>query len=577
VDEIVGEQNEQLDAQQLTPPVVWSPAEMFGEVHGRTKMHFGSRRTWLAMNKRFPGHKLPYAWIAEQVSACPTCQKDRLLMSDYIEPVVRHLKPKHRRQRVGVDNLTVTPKDAAGNGHLIVIVDHFTKYVWVQVAKEYTATTVATALFVYLCTFGMFDELWSDPGSDLMSEVVAKLTKWLGIRHVISLVDRHESNGVEGTNKQILRHLTTLTHEYRATKRWSEPIFISLVIFVINDSINSETGLRPLDTKFGSDDGPYYQLPKDLPPDQLGHAWLRALNEDLRNLREASMRHQQQIAAERTSVTPEEEQNRYQRDDLVLFQLDPNAPKPTKLSSGYLGPYKVVQQVKNDVECQHMCSGHIRHLHVTRLKLFNGTATAAYEQALIDADQHVIEAIVYFRGDPMRRSEMFFMVRFADGEEVLLPYSQDLAGAQQFGEYIFSDPQLFPLRFNASGVSQQLTILKRQPIVGIELGEEFYIDLRFWGYDFYDSLDLPNMYVTRHVVLGKYYKWRKGPGSHVQVYVPVFLEYLRDWDYYDVSRYGRLVRLTAEMTLVTSDMCAEFPMLNPDPPKPKKRTGSHRV
>ena len=142
--------------------------EIFSEVHGKMKMHFGSRRTWLSMNKRFPGHKLPYAWIAEQVAACPTCQKDRLLMSDYLEPVVRHLKPKHRRQRVGVDNLTVTPKDAAGNGHLIVIVDHFTKYVWVQVAKEYTATTVATALFVYICTFGMFDELWSDPGSDLM-------------------------------------------------------------------------------------------------------------------------------------------------------------------------------------------------------------------------------------------------------------------------------------------------------------------------------------------------------------------------------------------------------------------------
>ena len=100
-------------------------------------------------------------------------------MTDYIEPITRHLKPKHRRQRVGVDNLSITPKDAAGNGHLIVIVDHSSKYVWVQVAKEYTATTIATALFVYLCTFGMFDELWSDPGSDLMSEVVSKLTKWM--------------------------------------------------------------------------------------------------------------------------------------------------------------------------------------------------------------------------------------------------------------------------------------------------------------------------------------------------------------------------------------------------------------
>ena len=46
----------------------------------------------------------------------------------------------------------------------------------------------------------MYDELWSDPGSDLMAEVVQKLSEWMGIKRVISLVDRHESNGVEGSN-----------------------------------------------------------------------------------------------------------------------------------------------------------------------------------------------------------------------------------------------------------------------------------------------------------------------------------------------------------------------------------------
>ena len=66
---------------------------------------------------------------------------------------------------------------------------------WATPAKEYTANTIAVALFTYFCTFGMFEELWSDPGSDLMSEVVQKLCDWMGIRRVISLVDRHESNG----------------------------------------------------------------------------------------------------------------------------------------------------------------------------------------------------------------------------------------------------------------------------------------------------------------------------------------------------------------------------------------------
>ena len=66
---------------------------------------------------------------------------------------------------------------------------------------------MALALFQFFSTYGVFEELISDPGSDLTSEVVKHLTDWYGIRHVFSLVDRHESNGVEGTNKSILRHL----------------------------------------------------------------------------------------------------------------------------------------------------------------------------------------------------------------------------------------------------------------------------------------------------------------------------------------------------------------------------------
>jgi len=89
----------------------------------------------------------------------------------------------------------------------------------------------------------MFDELWSDPGANFMSEVVSKLSEWMGVRRVISLVDRHESNGVEGTNKQIIRHLRTLVHILRIPKKWSDPTILSLVLFAINDAVNSETGV----------------------------------------------------------------------------------------------------------------------------------------------------------------------------------------------------------------------------------------------------------------------------------------------------------------------------------------------
>ena len=71
----------------------------------------------------------------------------------------------------------------------------------------------------------------------------------------------------------------------RIPKKWSDPTILSLVLFAINDAVNSETGVRPLDAKFGSDDGPNSRLPDSLDPAEITSAWLRALDQDLRHIR----------------------------------------------------------------------------------------------------------------------------------------------------------------------------------------------------------------------------------------------------------------------------------------------------
>ena len=63
---------------------VWTHFEMFSEVHGGRKLHWGARRTWQALNKRFPGHGISFRAIEEMVSNCPICQKDRLGMDGYM-------------------------------------------------------------------------------------------------------------------------------------------------------------------------------------------------------------------------------------------------------------------------------------------------------------------------------------------------------------------------------------------------------------------------------------------------------------------------------------------------------------
>ena len=152
------------------------------------------------------------------------------MVSD-IQPIKKSLNVEHSRSRIGIDTLTITPADKYGNTLIIVIVEHFSKFSTLYPTSSHSADTLATCLFQHFCRFGLVDQLISDPGSDLMSHVVVKLNQWFGINKLVSLVDRHQSNGVEPTNKSILRHLRALTFDFRLSKNWSDPTIIALIEF----------------------------------------------------------------------------------------------------------------------------------------------------------------------------------------------------------------------------------------------------------------------------------------------------------------------------------------------------------
>ena len=549
----------------------WTPEDMFAKVHGGRNFHMGARRTWLEMNRVFPGHKVKYRKLAEMIMECPVCQKDRNEQTDKIEPSVRHIKPPHWRARVGVDNLKVTPADANGNEHLIVVVDQFSRHVWGMPAKTYEAKTIATALFVYFTLFGVFDELWSDPGSDLMSETVKQLNLYMGIKHVVSLVDRHQSNGVEGPNKQILRHLRTLVYDTRMIKRWTDPIILCMVFFVINDSVHSETGYRPLDLKFGSDDGPYMRLPEGNLPATITQEWLKDLDKDLTTLRAISRNHQSSIAAERVAATPLEIQNVYQPGDLVLLETDINLPRATKLTPFNLGPYEVITQVTNDVHCRHLATAVMKHLHVSQLKMFYGTSEDGMRMAMLDADRYFVKSILAWRGTVKERSCMQFYVEFADGEKSWLEWSRDLDNTQAYGDLIHREHPLYLLRFTAERGQRERSAINKHDITEVSPGDVIFIDLRRWDECWYDQLSLPDSYSRQHVIEAVYTAWdttktREPTHKRIKLRVNLFDENLI-FDHYDVQCWGRTHQFVPnDMILVDLAYVTNYPAILSDDP-----------
>ena len=541
---------------------VWTADEMFKEVHGGRQMHFGARRTWLALNKRFPGHCIPYRWVQLKVEECRTCVMYRTGFNTHVEKIYSHLKPQHPRARVGFDGLTITPPDKDGNTHLVVVVDFFKKYVWAHVAKDYSAQSVATALFIYYCTFGVFDEVWTDSGPNILNDTVEQLNKWLQVKHVVALVEQHETCGVEGSNKQIVRHLSTIVYDERIRDRWSDPIVLSLVLFVINDQINSETGVRPLDAMFGSADGPYLNLPTDALPGDVTNAWVIALDADLKKIRQISADYQRLLVEERTRATPEQLQNKYQPGDIVIWERDLSKPKPHKMDAPFTGPWEVIHQKRNIVRCRHLADPEREQsFFVERLHLYVGSPASAEEAAQRDLEQYAVKAVKGWRGDPKNRSRMQFWVEYDDGDAMWVTWKPDLVRCDVWQDYMHAQPELFELRFPFMHVSRNIARLRDQPITGVQPGDVIYVDLRsILGCDTYDALDLPNKYFMRYVCECSYTRWTDNRHKKIEVSCPVLGVKFKDWDNFQVFKCGHIKEFDPDtMILVTPALCIRSP------------------
>ncbi len=554
-----------VDAPPVPPRPAPTPEELLAQVHGGRMGHHGARKTWKALNEYFPGHRIPYRVVEDFVSSCAICQKDRLGMTDALQPVYRTLQTGQKRRMVGVDTLTVTPTDKYGNSYIIVVVVHATKLVYLHPAPDKSAEETALALFRFFSQYGVYEYLISDPGSDLMSEVVKHLVQWLGMRHIFSLVDRHESNGVEGTNKSVLRHLTALVSDERVADRWSHPSVLCLVQYILNSQVSHETGIAPFHAHFGTEDSTYLRLPEVSNTAANAHAFVKLLDESLRTLWDISRTYQKSLIEKRGGNVDPALQNQYQPGDLVLFQRSTGAPLPSKLMMRFAGPYEVISQHKNDVQCRHLAVKTVHTFHVERLKIFTGRREEAERVALLDHDQYQVDRILYYRGNPMIRTTMEFFIRYADGDERWVTWSKDLFDTVQYEEYCRATPPLFPLLFTVKEAQRRIAEINNTDITEVNVGDIVFVDLRArGGATWYNDIGLPHSERITYVLHCTYTRWApRHKLRKLYIHCAVTDE---EWlvDHYFVRAYGMCRVVAPEgMVVVDKKLCRQYPSILP--------------
>ena len=115
----------------------------------------------------------------------------------------------------------------------------------------------------------------------------------------------------------------------------------------------------------------------------------------------------------------------------------------------------------------------------------------------------------------------------------------------------------------------------------IEPGDKVYVNIRFYGHQWYELLNLPKWEFTRYVVQFEYGDWCNDTlgnplyHRHIDAKCPVFNETWPRLNHNFVSMWGcTKIFDKATMVLVDHQLLAKFPSISEDPKQRNKRAKS---
>ena len=295
-------------------------------------------------------------------------------------------------------------------------------------------------------------------------------------------------------------------------------------------------------------------------------AILKLFDEDLKIIRELSITAQNELVAKRRSK--DAPAAHYEHGDLVFWNP---REKPTdflasKLSPNWKGPYEVVTQHKNDVECRHIVVQTLHFFHLDRLKPFFGTYEQGLALAELDHNQFALSSINFYIGNPHKRTSTNFNVTFFDGDVVDKDYSPDLADSQQFKDYIMSKPYLFPLRGSVKHMAPQIAKMRKLVISDVTIGTRLHLNLRFFdltNMSWYDRLHLPHPEKT-YVIEIEAIRWKNNTHTAMTFWCATFgPKFNFGLDSYDLFACTTPVTEfnPASMVIITPTSEAVFPQI----------------
>lgn len=198
--------------------------------------------------------KRSYYWpgmtrdIREYVSKCSLC-KETKAPNQTLRPLMgRPAIAERKFQNLYIDLLGPYPRSRSGNTTILIILDQFSKFIWLKPLRRATASAIVT--FVESDIFHMVgapETIVSDNGVQFVSKEFRSLLKRYKVRQINTGNHAPQSNASERVNRSILAAVRAYIDSDQTT--WDT--HISVIASALRNTIHASTGQTPYYMVYG--------------------------------------------------------------------------------------------------------------------------------------------------------------------------------------------------------------------------------------------------------------------------------------------------------------------------------------
>ena len=390
--------------------------EEIAKCHNTYVGHYGVENTLQRLVRKQRVWPRMRSHVTEFVRRCPACQK----MTDLKKLIHGHpftLSTFEPMAHLQIDTIGPLEEDEEGFVYIIVIIDKCTRYATLHAAKNVDARSAAEALIAHIGSVTTIPStITSDNGSQYVNNLLTELYRTMLIDPTLTIAYSKQENAmVERANKEVMRHMRTYVFDLKSYKRWHA--MLPLVQRIMNKNVHSSIGCAPADLLLST----AAAATVDMFPNAAANVgkWTGEVLKLQRKLLNRSYiiqhgldnAHRQATASKVTDAS-------YAKGSLVLVtypETKMGSLPPTKFHPKLRGPYEVASSNGDAYTLKNLVTGKLENeVHISRLRAYVHDAMHSDPAKVAQTDDHEfdVEAILDHVGDPKRKSDMEFRVRW---------------------------------------------------------------------------------------------------------------------------------------------------------------------